>query len=252
MPINEVFPHPTVKKVIFQIRFPNLFFIESRIGELQMAIMEKFPESALAFHRHVVFAELGPSVKVEELPDVMSPEQGKKVWQFKSPLGYQLNVLTNSLDISSDFHKTYSNQQSPNRFRDIIEYVLVPFLKLTKLPIVNRVGLRYIDECPFAQKSTKSFISHFNSCFPTDRFSIEDATDCQFLTVVQRGQHFLRYIEKLNPQATPPILILDFDGYSTNVAAEQIMKTTDDLHILIGDEYKNTIKEPVYQYMRGE
>ena len=31
MAINEVFPNPTVKKVIFQIRFPNLFFIESKI-----------------------------------------------------------------------------------------------------------------------------------------------------------------------------------------------------------------------------
>ena len=33
MPIHEVFPSPTVKQVIFQVRFPNLFYLESRMGE---------------------------------------------------------------------------------------------------------------------------------------------------------------------------------------------------------------------------
>jgi len=97
MAITEVFKNPTVKQVIFQIRYPNLFFLESKIGELQMEIIDKFPESALMFRRHVLLADVGPSAKLEELQDKAVQEQGRKVWQFNSPLGYQLNVLTDSL-----------------------------------------------------------------------------------------------------------------------------------------------------------
>jgi hypothetical protein len=46
---DEVFPNPTVKTVIFQIRYPNLFYIESRIGDIQVKIMDDFPESSLLF-----------------------------------------------------------------------------------------------------------------------------------------------------------------------------------------------------------
>jgi len=49
MQINEVFPNPTVKQVIFQIRFPNLFYLESKIGEYQLKIMQRFPESVRCF-----------------------------------------------------------------------------------------------------------------------------------------------------------------------------------------------------------
>ena len=47
----EIFSNPTVKKVIFQIRFPNLFFIENKIGDFQLKIMGMFPESKLIFRR---------------------------------------------------------------------------------------------------------------------------------------------------------------------------------------------------------
>ena len=67
MTINEVFPNPTVKLVAFEIKYPNLFFLESKIGDLQIEIMEQFPESALGFRRQVVFADIGPKAKVEEL-----------------------------------------------------------------------------------------------------------------------------------------------------------------------------------------
>ena len=47
MKLDKIFPNPLVEKVIFQIRFPNLFFIQDRIGTLQSKIMEKFPDSEL-------------------------------------------------------------------------------------------------------------------------------------------------------------------------------------------------------------
>ncbi len=254
MSINEVFIKPTVKQVIFQIRFPNLFFIESKIGEIQMAIMDKFPESALLFRRQVLFADISSNSKIENLQEKITQEQeqGRKVWQFNSPLKYQLNILTDSLDVSSYLHKTYNNPQSENRFKDIIEHVLKPFFKITNLPIISRIGLRYIDECPFGQKTTDSFLNNFNSCFSTQRFSIEDSTEYQYKTVVKRGNYFLRYIETLNSQTNPPTLLLDFDGFAENIQSTQCMAITDTLHELISKEYEATIKEPIYKYMRGE
>ena len=70
--INEIFPHPTVKRVVFQIRFPNLFYIENKIGDFQMKIMKEFPQSALIFRKQVVFADIGPEIKLENIPSQRS------------------------------------------------------------------------------------------------------------------------------------------------------------------------------------
>jgi uncharacterized protein (TIGR04255 family) len=250
MPLSEIFPNPTVKQVAFEIKFPNLFFIESKIGDLQMKIIDKFPESALLFQRQLVLAL--STEKIEDLQQKVPQEQGVKIWQFNNPdLGYELKISSNSLNITSKSHKTYNNQQSDNRFRDIIAHVLKPFFDLTKLPTVNRVGLRYIDECPFKEQTTTSFLAHFNSCLSTTRFSIEDSVEHQYVAFVKRGEYFLRYAETYNANKNPTSLTLDFDGSANNVQSAACLDTTDQLHILIVKEYKATIKDPVYDYMRG-
>ena len=104
MPINEVFPNPTVKQVVFQIRFPNLFYLENKIGEFQLRIIKDFPDSSLLYRRQVLFVDMGPQGKLEDIPG----EEGQKIWQFKSPHQYELNVLSDSLDVTSQFHKTYN------------------------------------------------------------------------------------------------------------------------------------------------
>jgi len=53
---SEVFPNPTVSKVIFQIRFPALFYVDSRMGEFQLKVIEMFPVSALAVRRQFLIA----------------------------------------------------------------------------------------------------------------------------------------------------------------------------------------------------
>ena len=63
MAIDEVFQNPTVKQVIFQIRFPNLFYMESRIGDYQLKIMNDFPESSLLHRRGVLIASLAPDAR---------------------------------------------------------------------------------------------------------------------------------------------------------------------------------------------
>jgi len=249
--IDEVFPNPTVKQVVFQIRFPNLFYMENKIGELQLKIMKEFPDSALLFRRQVVFVDIGPGGKIEEVSPKFDKELGKKIWQFKCDKKYTLNVLSDSLDITSEFHKTY-NGNDPNKFRDIIQFALKHFFEVTAIPAVNRIGLRYIDECPIQSKDNETFRSWYNSVFPVDRFNIADSDEMFFRTVTKKGNFHLVYMESLQRIEDKYKLILDFDSFATNISSEDCLRVTDELHKLISEEYERTIKEPVYKYMRGD
>ena len=246
MTIAEVFPNPTVKQVIFQITYPNLFFLETKIGDLQVAIMSRFPESKIAYRR-LIFGDIGPDFKPEDLP---KSENSGTIWQFINPSKQiTLSVTNNSLDITSASHKTY-NQGASDNFREIIDYVLSPFLKLISIPTINRVGLRYVDECPLPSKTKEILISHYNSIFPTHRFNIEDTINMLFKATIDKHDHYITYIESLKKIDNTYKLILDFDGFALKVNALDLMTTLDKLHLSISHEFENTIKEPVYEYMR--
>ena len=247
MPIDEIFPYPTVKQVIFQVRFPNLFYIESKVGDLQMRIMREFPESRLAYRRSIFVADVGPDVKLTDIPSEGS-ETARKIWQFKSEYGVQLNVLSDSLDISSEHHKTYDHPGS-DKFRDVVELVLSSFLETTSIPVFSRIGLRYIDDCPIPSVDDEAFRSYYSSVFPLERFSLVDTNEMSFATVVRRGPYQLRYAETLQLGERPKF-ILDFDGFAARINSADYLRVTDDLHTLILAEYEQTIREPLKEYMR--
>jgi uncharacterized protein (TIGR04255 family) len=156
------------------------------------------------------------------------------------------------LNIVSKHHKTY-NLEGADKFKDIIKFVLDPFLKITSIPSINRIGLRYIDECPIPAKEDTIFKSYYNTTFPLDRFSLADATGMEFKTIVKSGEHFIRYVEILKKKAKDDpsyILVLDFDGFANNIKSEHYLTVTDALHSLISNEYEKSIKQPVIDYMR--
>lgn len=248
MTIDKIFPNPTVKQVIFQIKFPNLFYMEKKIGDLQVKIMEKFPQSSLLFRRQIVFADIGPGAKLESISSDLENETGKKIWQFKSSKNFQLDVLSDSLNISSQYHKTY-NLEGGDKFRDIIKFVLDHFLEIVSIPIINRIGFRYIDECPIPSKDNPTFKSHYHSVFPIKRFNLADVDEMDFKTVIKKGEYYLRYIESLQKVGSEYKLILDFDGFAKNIDSKDYLITTDNLHTMIIEEFEKTIKKPVYQYM---
>ena len=248
MSIDKIYPNPTVKKVIFQIKFPNLFYIENKIGDLQLKIMEKFPQSSLLFRKQIVFADIGPGVKLENISNDLGEEKGKKIWQFKSSKNFQLDVLSDSLAISSQNHKTY-NLEGGDKFRDILKFVLDRFLEIVSIPIINRIGFRYIDECPIPSKDNSTFESYYKSVFPIKRFNLADVSEMDFKTVIAKGKYYLRYIESLQKVGSEYKLILDFDGFAKNIDSKDYLITTDNLHTMIIEEFEKTIKKPVYQYM---
>lgn len=249
MKINEVFPNPTVKQVAFQIKFPNLFYLENKIGDLQMKIMKEFPESNLLFRRQLVFTDIGTNAKIEDIQKDLEKEYSRKIWQFKSNKNFTLNVLSNSLDITSQHHKTY-NLKNGDKFRDVIKYVLDNFFEVVSIPIINRIGFRYIDECPIPSKDNKTFKSYYNSVFPINRFNLSDANEMFFRTVTKKENHYLIYKESLQKIENEYKLILDFDGFAQNIVPEDYLKVTDKLHEIIIAEYERTIKEPVIEHMR--
>lgn len=249
MPINEVFPNPTVKQVIFQVRFPSLFYIESKIGDLQLRLIQSFPKTSLVFRQQVVIADLPPQLSPEGIPVDLNREASKKIWRFESVDGnVVLNVLADSLDISSQSHKTYSLGDGP-KFRDVIRPILDSFIELTQIPGFTRIGLRYVDECPVPAMENEVFSDWYNTAFPTGRFNLATVRQMTFSALMSREDHFIRYVERLITGETPK-LILDFDGYAENILAEDYLATTDKLHETISTEYENTIKDPVYEYMR--
>jgi uncharacterized protein (TIGR04255 family) len=248
--IEELFPNPTVKNVIFQIRYPNLFYLEDRIGDFQIEIMELFPESSLIVRKPLLLADVGTEMKIEDLSEKVGSEVTKKIWRFSSAKNYVLNILNDSLDISSEYHKTYDNKKSEERFRDIIKKVLEKFIAIMKIPLISRIGLRYIDVCPLPTKDSKTYATYYNSAINIGKFSLEEATEMVFSTSVARGDYFLRYREALEKKGENYNVILDFDAFARSIKAGDYLTVTDQLHDIIIQAFTDTIKEPVYEYMR--
>jgi len=251
LPITEVFPYPTVKQVIFQIRFPDLFYLESRIGELQLRVMREFPEPRLIHQQQVLLVgrQTGGAQNVEP-PGPGGGSGVTEIWQFSSPKGYQLQVATSSLSIHSEHHKTYRNEGA-DKFRDVIKGVLGHFFALAPLPVVSRVGLRYIDRCPVPDVDNDVFTSYYRTVFPLSRFGLHDAEEMVFATTVAKAGYHLRYREAFRrPLGSEAEYVLDFDAYATDVLSGDCLAVTDSLHEIVSEEFERTAKDPLYQYMR--
>ncbi len=249
MVINEIFPNPTVKQVIFKIKFPNLLYIENRLGDFQLEIIDEFPKSSVIYKRQVLFADTGPGGKLEGIP-VENEEPGFKIWEFKSDKNIKIMLSTYSLSIVSEYHKTYS-LDGGEKFRDIIISVLESFFKIMKIPHISRIGLRYIDECPLPSKNNDTLNEYYNSAFPTGKFKLENTEEMQFVALIEREGHKLRYSEVLKKVNSEYQYILDFDGFTHDIETSKYLEVTDKLHTLISDEFEKTIKKPVYDHMRG-
>ena len=246
MAIPEVFSNPTVKTVIFQIRFPNLFFIENIIGDYQVRIMNYFKDSALILSKEFNIL-VGP--QNQPLPN-LGEQKPANIWQFISPeKNVNLSVQTSSLDIVSTSHKSYAMGEG-EKFRDIIELSLTPFFELVQIPIITRIGLRYIDNCPIIEKNNTSFSEYYNTAFPLDRFPIDTAENMDFRAIVKKGEYYLTYRETLKKIDGEFTLELDFDGFASNVKPNEYLSVTDELHTLISNEFEATANESLIKYMR--
>ncbi|MCR3907145.1 MAG: TIGR04255 family protein [Tenericutes bacterium] len=250
---KETFNFPTVKLVLFEMKFPHLFSIEKRIGDFQERIMSDFPKSKLGISRSIVFSETGPDGKLVELPDQFSRDTGVKTWVFYSEKNnIRLEVQTNRLILVSKKHKTYNNDGDTPKFRDYLGKTLENFFSIVKVPVLSRIGLRYVDEFPLPELKNEVLSKYYDSSFPLERFSLDTViTGATFNTSVKRKNHNLTYIETLIKKDDELKLVLDFDGFAKNVSPDNCLNIVDELHEIIDEEYFSHVKEPWINYMRN-
>jgi uncharacterized protein (TIGR04255 family) len=245
---KEVFPNPLVKQVIFQIRFPNLFYLADLIGEFQVKIMKEFPDSEMLIRRQIVITDEPDKKKREQMIESPGSNAGTTIWRFSSDRGIQLELTSNSLSLVSNCHKSYNQGAQP--FRSIIEFTLKHFVESTNIPIIKRIGLRYIDEGPVSENKSDVFRKYYKTSFPLDRFPIENASEMTYVVVTERGPHRLKFIEALQGAGTDRKVILDFDAWTENADPANVLKITDELHEILWKEFTACIGEPVLEYMR--
>ena len=247
---NEVFPTPLVKQVAFEIRFPNLFFIEGRIGEFQVLIMKDFPQSELVQRRN--FMLLAGNVDSPQAQEIakQQPSDTEKIWQFKSESGSRVEISSKNLIVVAEKHIAY-HEGGEKSFRGVVEKVVAHFLGLIQIPIVQRVGLRYINECPLFDITTEGFKACYNSILPVNRYGLENLSRADCIAVAKDGDMQIQHVESLR-FATPTgdILVLDLDAFTENTTSDKVMATADKLHEMISAEFRNVIKEPIVEYMR--
>ena len=254
--MSEIYPNPTVKQVIFQIKFPNLLYIEKSIGDIQIKIMNDYPESAEIIQKTFMLGYYDKKVN-----NMVEEEPLTKIWKFTSPNGYELTISNNSLSIVSNLHKTYKNPEGEHKFRDIIKSTVDSFLKVINLPKITRIGLRYIDECPLPKvMDFENYQKYYNTAF-TKRFSFENSRNMQYLVVKNIEDNILlRYLENYennieknpttNKEEVIQKLVMDFDASSFNISSNEYIETLDKLYDIVHNEWENTIKEPVKEIMR--
>ncbi len=250
MAIKEVFKNPTVRQVLFQIVYPSFFAIESKIGDYQLKIMERFPKSALLIQNRFLITQTINQSPIEN----QQRTQTKKIWQFKTQEeDVTVNISSDTLDIVSEKHKTYNNETSENKFRDSIQFVMGKFLEVIPLIMVSRVGLRYIDDCPLPDDLTKeSFYEYYNSFINMSNIpDIKGVDLLDFTSVVRDSELILRYKETLQKVNDKYKFSLDFDGQISNFHASSYLSKTDAIHHTIANWYEKAIKEPVIKIMQS-
>ena|SRR5271157_3587790 len=249
MPSSEIFPNPLVKQVHFEVRFQNLFFVEARIGDFQVRVMKYFPQSELV-HRRSLMLLAGTDDSIQDLAKKQqSSDSVDKVWQFKSLSGTTLAITNKSLGIISEQHKSY-NQGGDNSFRTIIKMVVDHFVEVVKIQTVLRIGLRYVNEGPIFDRSAERFINCYNSILPLNRFGLENAVGMDCVVLVNTENCQLRHLESLKMNGDRGQLVIDLDASVENVPSEELLGRTDHLHEKISKEFRETIKEPIVEFMR--
>ena len=252
--MSVIYPNPTVKQVIFQIKFPNLLYIEKSIGDIQIKIMNDYPESAEIIQKKFMLGYYDKNINNSE------EEPLTKIWKFTSPNGYELTISSNTLSIVSNLHKTYKNPEGEHKFRDIIQSTVDNFLSVINIPKITRIGLRYIDECPLPQTMDfENYEAYYNTAF-TKRFSFENAHNIQYMIVKNVEDNILlRYLENYENDVNKNLitnkdeivqkLVIDFDASSFNISSSEYIDILDKLYDTVHNEWENTIKEPVREIM---
>ena len=239
---DEIFTNPPLHEVAFEVRFPHLFYINQRIGEFQLEIMDDFPKSSQIFEHAFAIDEKGIAVKDNENP---IPS-----WHFENESGKtKITIHSNKLNIISNEYKSY-NHPSEKNFRGVIEKIVKLFIKQVPIKNFTRLGIRYIDHCPLEKLENEYFENFYTPLFDIDRYKLEDILENRMLFRVRKNDYQLLFQSAIREIDDSYKYIIDFDGYAINVEANNFINVTDDLKRLIKKEFLSNITENFKEYMR--
>jgi len=237
---DEIFTNPPLHEVAFEVRFPHLFYINQRIGEFQLDIMDDFPKSSQTFEH--AFA-------IDERIAVKENENPIPSWHFENESGKtKITIHSNKLNIISNEYKSYNHPLEKN-FRDIIEKTVALFIKYVPIKNFTRLGIRYIDYCPLEQLENEYFKNFYTPIFDIDRYTLEDILENKMLFRVRKNDYQLLFQSAIREIDNSYKYIMDFDGYAINVEASNFIKVTDNLKYLIKKEFLSNITENFKEYM---
>lgn len=245
--MNEVLKNPSVVEVVFEVRFPNLFYIAQKIGEYQLEIMDDFPKASQIIEQSVVIGGAKANVSDENI------EKPIPFWQFENKTGKtKIIIRSNRLNIISQEYKSYNHPEVDNRFRDLITKIVPTFLE--KVPIKNfsRVGIRYIDYCPLEERNNEYFETFYIPVININKYKIEDIVENHVLIRTKRGNYYLLFQCGIRQFEGKYQYYLDYDGYANDIGTDNFIVVTDDLQKMIKKEYYSNITEKFKQYMRGD
>jgi len=244
----EIFKNPTVIEVVFEIRFPPINFIPEKIGEFQLAIMDKFPQSEQIFEQQFPILTSKSEINTSKIMNDITIK-----WLFHDE--EKKNIVTlksNRLNIISKEYKSYNHPEHP-KFRELIEYTISKFFGTFPIKKIERIGLRYIDVCPLERKNTEYFTRYYKPFFNIEQFKIEDILENFFLVRMKKDPYRILFQSKINRNSEGKYrYIMDFDGYTLNILSKNYLKITDELYEIIHNLYFNNITDQFKDYMRGK
>lgn len=241
---DEVFPNSPLIEVAFEVRFPNLFYINQKIGEFQLDIIDDFPKSSQVFTQPFILGEKNEVISDKDNVNAIPS------WRFENETGKtKIMVYSNKLNIISKEYKSYNHPSNKN-FRNLVTKILSIFAKTVPIKKFSRLGIRYIDHCPLERLDNKYFRNYYNPIFNIDKYKVEDIIDNLFIINIKREQYNLLFqcgIKKLDVGYK---YIMDYDGYATDIEASTCITTTDDLRRLIKNEFLSNITDDFKEHMR--
>lgn len=180
---NEVFKNPTVVEVAYEARFPPLFYINQKIGDFQLEIIDEFPKSSQQVLSSVTFDADGIALKDETNKPVLN-------WVFESnDEKTKIIVKQNSLIITSKEFKSYDSYPE-NKFRDVISLAINKFRQHVPIKNFNRIGLRYIDRCPLDELTNEYFAKFYKPVIDISRYGLENLIDSLIQIRMKKPPHY--------------------------------------------------------------
>jgi len=244
-----VYARNPLVQVICQIRFPTLLSLETLgAARLQESVIEEFPilESGQVFNISLSAAEGG----------LAANKTSQSHTFFSSDRRWQFGITANSASLSTNKYDSWES------FREKLIYVFSRFYSLYKVPVCNRVGLRYQD------------------VIDREEFGITDSTWSELINPALLGlirdgeidETFLKHSHSSNvmkfdmvnlllqhgvfgkPQSNLNVFLVDADFY---IEEERVLKLDDvlsdleNMHKLSGPIFRWSITEKLHNALRS-